>query len=72
VTTNGEELAKQRFVVLNLVRLGGLVFVMLGIAITNGAFDLPAPIGWVVAIAGLIEFFFLPPMLAKKWRSGHQ
>lgn len=64
-----EARAKQRFMLLNLVRLGGLAMVMLGVAIASGALALPAPIGWVLALAGMAEFFFLPPMLARNWRS---
>lgn len=54
---------------LNLVRLGGLALVMLGIAIARGKLGLPEPLGWILAIAGLFEFFFLPPMLTKRWRN---
>lgn len=65
-----ETQAKRRFMLLNLARLGGLALVLLGIAIASGTIALPAPVGWVLAIIGTAEFFFLPPMLAKNWRSG--
>ena len=65
-----EARARQRFMLLNIARLGGLALVLLGIAIANGAVPLPVPVGWVMAAIGLAEFFFLPPMLAKRWRRG--
>ena len=55
--------------ILNLARLGGLALVMLGIAVARGKLGLPEPIGWALAIAGLFGFFFLPPMLTKRWRN---
>lgn len=67
-----EAQARQRFMLINLVRLGGVVLVLVGIAIARGQLGLPAPIGWVLAVAGLGEFFFLPSVLAKRWRSGEQ
>lgn len=55
---------------LNLLRLGALALVLLGVAIARGAIGLPAPIGWVLAVCGLAQFFFLPPLLARRWSSG--
>ena len=68
---NGSDdaLARRRFMILNLARLGGLALVMLGIAVARGKLGLPEPIGWALAIAGLFGFFFLPPMLTKRWRN---
>jgi hypothetical protein len=67
-----EALAKRRFGLLNLVRLMGLALVLIGIAITQGAIDLPTPIGIVLAITGLLEFFLMPNIIAKSWKSGEE
>ncbi len=62
-------LAKKRFAVLNLVRLVGLGVVLLGIAISQGATNAPPALGIVLALSGLVAFFFLPKTVAKGWRS---
>lgn len=66
---DNEALAKQRFMMLNLVRLMGLAMVLVGIAIAQGVIDLPMPFGIILAIAGLLEFFLMPNILAKNWKS---
>ena len=64
-----EDLAKQRWSVLQLVRLGAAVIVLLGIVIISGRLiDIPA-IGYALMVAGAFGFFALPAKLAKKWRS---
>lgn len=72
MSTIDERTAKARFMLLNLVRLIGLALVMTGIAAARGAIALPEAAGWVLAFAGLAGFFFLPPTLARKWRSQDQ
>lgn len=62
-----EKLAKQRFITLQLIRFSGLALVMLGIAISVGQIDLPAEVGFVISVIGMLEFFFLPWLLAKRW-----
>lgn len=62
-----EELAQKRFFLLNLIRFTGLALVMLGIAISVGQIDLRAEVGFVISLAGMFEFFFLPYLLAKRW-----
>ena len=65
-----EQQARQRYMVLNLIRIMGVAMVLGGIAIARGVIDLPAPVGWVLAIVGLFDFFFVPHLLARGWRSG--
>lgn len=64
-----EGLAKRRFAVLNLVRLGGLALVMFGLAITQGVIDLPRELGMGIAVIGMLDFFLLPRLLSKRWRT---
>ncbi len=64
-----EEQAKRRFLMLNMVRLGGLITVMLGIGNVNGKL-LPAFSPWlgaVLMIIGAADFFFAPMLLKRKW-----
>ena len=62
-----EKLAKQRFFLLQLIRFTGLALVMFGIAISVGQIDLPAEVGFVISLIGMLEFFFLPWFLASRW-----
>ncbi len=62
--------ARQRYVILNVVRIGGLVMLLLGIAIARGVVDGPYALGVVLAVAGLLDFFFAPRLLARRWKAG--
>ena len=64
-----EGLAKRRFAVLNVMRLGGLALVMFGLAITQGVIDLPRELGMAIVVIGMVDFFVLPRLLSKRWRS---
>jgi uncharacterized protein YjeT (DUF2065 family) len=67
-----EALARQRFMILNAIRFSGLGLVLLGIVIARKVlpFDVPWAVGAVLALAGLLEFFFLPRMVARSWKAG--
>lgn len=64
-----ETRAERRFALMNLARLGGLGAVLLGIAITQALIPLPWVAGVALALAGLLEFFFGPPLLARRWKA---
>lgn len=64
-----EELARKRFMTLQLVRLSGVAIAMLGAVIISGRLiDLPE-LGYAMLVIGALEFFLLPNMIAKNWRS---
>jgi hypothetical protein len=67
--TPEEAVAAKRYTVMNLVRLGSVVGVVLGIAIAQGALALPYALGVLLAAAGLLAFFFGPPWLARRWKA---
>ena len=67
--TPEEAIAAKRYTVMNLVRLGSIVGVVLGIAIAQGALELPYPLGVALAAAGLLAFFFGPPLLVRRWKA---
>lgn len=60
----------QRFVILNALRFGGIALVMLGFTIVRGVIDLPWAAGAVFAVVGMLEFFFLPRFIARRWNAG--
>lgn len=60
---------RQRFMVLNLARFSGIGLVMFGIAAARGLVGLPWVVGAVLAVVGLLEFFFLPRLIARRWKA---
>ncbi len=62
--------ARQRLVVLTALRFGGIALVMAGFAIVRGLIDLPWAVGAVLAVVGMLEFFFLPRFIARRWNAG--
>ncbi len=65
--------AVARFAILQLVRLSGAVLLLLGVVLLSGKVAwlprLPDVIGYVLIGVGMIEFFVVPLILAKRWRS---
>lgn len=72
MTRSDRELADARartgFIIITLVRFGGVAMVMLGFAIVRGVIDLPYAVGAVLAVAGFFEIFFLPRFIARRFR----
>ena len=60
--------ARNRFVIMNVARFGGVAMVMLGMAIIQRVIDLPFALGAVVAVIGMIDFFVVPLLLARGWK----
>lgn len=60
-------LAKRRFLLLNVIRMGGLALVLFGLAITQRVVDLPRELGMVIAVIGMFDFFIAPRLLARRW-----
>jgi hypothetical protein len=65
--------AVARFAILQLVRLSGAVLLLLGVVLLSGKVAwlprLPDVIGYILIGVGMIEFFVVPLILAKRWRS---
>ena len=67
-----EELARSRFMKLQLIRLSGVAMAMLGAVIISGRLiDMPE-LGYVLLVLGAVEFFLLPNLVAKNWRTPDQ
>ena len=66
-----EKSARYRFIIMNIVRVFALAMVLVGIAITR--FVPHLSVEWIVgvglAVVGLLEFFFLPAIIAKRWKA---
>jgi hypothetical protein len=64
-----EDVARGRWMVINVVRIAGVVMVMVGILGLQGVFEYPAIAGYVLVAVGLFDIFAVPLILARKWRS---
>lgn len=61
--------AVRRFWILQLVRFGAVLMVMAGVAIVSRMIDLPAIAGYILILLGAVEFYVVPMLLSKGWRS---
>jgi hypothetical protein len=64
-----EAQARNRYIALNAVRFGGLAMLMIGLAMARGVIEGPYWLGVGLAVAGLLDFFFVPRLLARGWSS---
>ena len=64
-----EDVARGRWMAINLVRVGGAAMVVVGLMMIQGVIAAPEWAGYVVLAAGLIDIFLAPLLLARKWRS---
>ncbi len=65
-----DERARTGFMIITMVRFGGVALVMLGFAIVRGIIDLPYIVGVVFAVIGFFDIFFLPRFIARRWNAG--
>ena len=61
--------ARAKFLVIQLLRLTGVGLVLLGLAILNGAVDLPEPAGYVFFVVGLLDALIAPVLLSRAWKT---
>jgi len=63
--------ARRRFFALSMIRITGGISILAGILVMlNKLFaGLPDWVGYVFLANGLIDFFVLPPILVRKWRT---
>lgn len=66
-----EELAKKRFMILNLVRFSALAFIFAGAANIGGKLlpELMPVLGYVLLVIGATDFFLAPVLLKRMWRT---
>ena len=61
--------AAGRYWMLQLMRLGGILLVVGGILILSGRVPGPEVLGYGLVVLGAFEFFALPIVLARRWKS---
>lgn len=61
--------AQARFFIIALLRLLGVAAVILGILVVRAIVGWPAPLGYALLAIGLADFFIVPLVLARRWRT---
>ena len=64
--------ARNRFIVIQIVRLSGVAMVLVGLLVMTGRIDWPREAGLVLAAAGLFEALLAPLLLSRKWKTPPQ
>jgi superfamily II RNA helicase len=64
-----DQLARQRLIVMNVVRLSGVILAMIGLAGIAEKLPIGREIGAFLFIFGMFEALFMPAVLAKRWKS---
>ena len=66
-----DELARKRFMILNLVRLGSIALIVAAMANISGKLlpDLSPALGYVLLVFGAVDFFLAPVILKRAWRT---
>ena len=65
-----EQVATSRYLAMNGARIVSLATVILGITIARNIVPAPYWLGVVLAVGGMIAFFFAPPLMARRWKAG--
>lgn len=69
VEPTSEDDARRRWMVINAVRLSGLAIALTGILGLGHVIKMPEIAGYLLVAAGLFDFFVMPVMFARKWRT---
>jgi hypothetical protein len=63
---------RRRFILVNLVTIGGTILALFGILLwqTDYVVDGGSALGFGLAMIGLVISFFAPRLMAKRWKRG--
>lgn len=64
-----DETARNRWAVIQATRLAGAILILTGILVRYQAVAAPLAVGIVLIVAGILGFFLLPTLLARRWRT---
>lgn len=65
---NGDP-ARNRFFMIQAVRIAGVVQVLLALLVLNQRLEWPDWIGYLLFVNGIVDVFVIPILLARRWRS---
>ena len=69
--TNDEALWRRRFLILTAGRLSGTLLILFGVLLAFSDVFVPGGsrlAGLLVSLAGLVDLFLFPAMIAQRWR----
>jgi len=69
VDSVSDETARNRWAVIQAMRIAGVVMVLVGILIARQVIAAPALAGYALIVVGLLDVFMVPMVLARKWRT---
>ncbi len=64
-----DDRARNRFFVIQLLRLGGVAMVVLALLALNAVVPIPEFAAWPILVVGLVDIFVVPQLLARAWRT---
>ena len=64
--------ARNRWMVIQAARVGGVVMAVLGLLALRQRIALPEAAGYLLLAIGLADVFLVPQVLARKWRTPPQ
>jgi hypothetical protein len=64
-----DEVARARWLTINVLRLGGVAMVVAGMLGTRQVLEIPIIAAYVLIAIGLLDIFLVPFFLARKWRT---
>ena len=67
-----EAQSRQRFMLINFMRVAGVVMILAGIAVFNDVLPLPDWAGWMLLVLGMFETFVTPTLLARIWSTNER
>lgn len=67
--TPDEARARSRYIAINAMRVGGVVMILLGLAVSQGKFALPQWTAYLLIGLGMVEAFVMPLVFSRMWRS---
>ena len=64
-----DEVARGRWLTINVLRLSGVAMVVAGMLGTRQVLEIPMIAAYALIAIGLLDIFLVPLLLARKWRT---
>ena len=66
---NDDEVARNRYFAIQILRIAGVAMVLIGIMIVRGRIAIDPIAGYLLIVFGLADIVAVPLVLARKWRT---
>jgi hypothetical protein len=66
-----DDLARTRFLIIQLVRTGSAIFILFGMLVIASRTNLPELAGYPITLGGMFGTFIAPILLARRWKSAN-